>query len=163
MPLFVHLAPESAIKRIRRSGIRRLRKTPSGARALFAMPVTRNFYVSHQWLRELKRFHSGPIFGIYFRVPDDEPVLAGRFNQPHQPMTAAQAAALVTGEATPGFEVLLARAILPSEIHRIRALPQTIGWRYYPESHGRKPCPCVYCQRGEYGGRKIIAARDAIK
>jgi hypothetical protein len=60
MAMFVHLAPESRIALIRRTGIRRLRRAgvafPAG---VFAVPVTRNFYVSHQWLRELKRRNAG--------------------------------------------------------------------------------------------------------
>ena len=49
MPLFVHLAPESRLAQIRRNGINRLRRA-SGDRpaGVFAVPVTRNFYVSHQ-------------------------------------------------------------------------------------------------------------------
>src|SRR5262245_53459588 len=51
MAMFVHLAPESRIALIRRNGIRRLRRAvgnlPGG---VYAVPVTRNFYVSHQWL-----------------------------------------------------------------------------------------------------------------
>jgi phage-related protein len=44
-------------------------------RGVFAVPVTRNFYVSHQWLRELKRHNAGrTVAAIYFRVPDDEQV-----------------------------------------------------------------------------------------
>lgn len=60
MAMFVHLAPESRIALIRRNGIRRLRRAagefPGG---VFAVPVTRNFYISHQWLRELKRRNEG--------------------------------------------------------------------------------------------------------
>lgn len=54
--MFVHLAPESRIKLIQRNGIGRLRK-PRGVLpgGIFAVPVTRNFFISHQWLRELKR------------------------------------------------------------------------------------------------------------
>lgn len=94
MPMFVHLAPESRAELIRRNGIGRLRKAygvyPGG---IYAMPVTRNFYVSHQWLRELKRRGHGLMVGVYFRIPDDEAVWVGHYNQAHQVMTAAEAAA----------------------------------------------------------------------
>jgi hypothetical protein len=47
MAMFVHLAPESRVALIQRNGIRRLRRAsgdfPGG---VFAMPVTRNFYVA---------------------------------------------------------------------------------------------------------------------
>ena len=52
--MFVHLAPESRVALIRRNGISRLRNAwGDGPAGIFAVPVTRNFYLSHQWLREL--------------------------------------------------------------------------------------------------------------
>lgn len=157
MPMFVHLTPESCAKSIRRNGISRLRKSPSGERGLFAMPVTRNFYVSHQWLRELRRNHrGGPIVGVYFRIDDDETVSVGHYRQAHREMTAAEAASeIMSSESREGFEVIIHRKVAAAEIHRIRKLPQVLGWRYYPQSHGREPCDCRFCQRGEYGGKKI--------
>ena len=74
------------------------------------MPVTRNFYVSHQWLRELKRRGQGVITGIYFRIPDDETVWVGHYDQAHQSMTAAEAAATILAtEPSEGFEVIIPR------------------------------------------------------
>src|SRR5579871_465899 len=94
MTMFVHLAPESQVARIRRVGIGRLRKgvgeRPGG---VFAVPVTRSFFISHQWLRELKRRGQGAIAGVYFRIPDDESVWVGHYGQAHREMTAAGAAA----------------------------------------------------------------------
>jgi hypothetical protein len=154
MAMFVHLAPESKIKTICKTGIRALRR-PSGV-GVFAMAVTRNFFVSHQWLRELKRRNQGPIAGVYFRIPDDEMVWVGHYSQAHQQMTASQAVGLImTAEGREGYEVIVPRRIDSSEIHRVRRLPQVLGWRYYPGSHGKKPCGCPFCQRGEFGGRKL--------
>src|SRR5215470_2080907 len=96
MAVFVHLTSERSIKLIRRNGISRIRKQRDRPRGIYAMPVTRNFYVSHQWLRELKRRGGATIVGIYFRVPDVETVWVGHYNQAHQQMTAAQASALMT-------------------------------------------------------------------
>lgn len=156
MAMFVHLTPENRVKNIRRNGISRLRKFANGERGIFAMPVTRNFYVSHQWLRELKRRGSVPIAGIYFRVDDSEIVSIGHYNQSHQRMTAAEAvASIMSSESPEGFEVIIPRGIDASEIHRVRDLPQVVGWRYYPQSHGRKPCGCPFCQRGQFGARKL--------
>src|ERR1700753_4156853 len=95
MAMFVHLTPESRVKNIRRNGIARLRKFPGGDRGIFAMPVMRNFYVSHQWLRELKRRNAGPIVGVYFRIDDGQVVSIGHYNQAHQSMTASEALASV--------------------------------------------------------------------
>jgi hypothetical protein len=158
MAMFVHLAPEKYAATIRRSGISRLRKAGVPEPGVFATPVARNFFVSHQWLRELKRRGAGPIIGVYFRLPDEQLVWVAHYRQAHQRMTAAEAVALfMHGESLEGFEVIVPRKVTAGEIHRIRRLPQVIGWRYYPGAHGKKPCGCPFCQRGEYGGKKLRA------
>ena len=167
MAMFVHLAPESRSMLIRRNGIRRLRKPfgvcPGG---VFAVPVVRNFSVSHQWLRELKRRNAGPIVGIYFRIADDELVWVGHYNQNHKQLTAAQAVSeFDTAEDAQGWEVVIPRRIDASEVHRVRTLPQIVGWRFSPKSKGKKPfCPCKFCTRGEYGAQKLrdrLGSKDA--
>jgi hypothetical protein len=158
MTMFVHLAPESRAAQIRRNGISRLRKAmdsrPSG---IFAVPVTRNFYISHQWLRELKRRGHGAIAGVYFRIRDDEPVWVGHYGGVHRPMPALEAAAeFMSSDSREGWEVIIPRRIDAKEIHRIRRLPQVLGWRFYPGAKGKAPfCTCKFCTRGEYGARKL--------
>lgn len=154
--MFVHLTPEKNIRTMLRNGISRLRKQSDRPQGIFAMPVTRNFYVSHQWLRELKRRGQNVIVGVYFRVPDEEMVWVGHYNRSHQQMTAAEVAALITeSENGEGYEVIIPRSIEKDEIHRVRKLPQVIGWRYYPNAHGKRPCGCPFCQRGNYGARRL--------
>lgn len=158
MAMFVHLTPEKTAKAIVRNGISRIRKSQRHPSGIFAMPVTRNFYVSHQWLRELKRRGQGPIVGIYFRIADEEIVWVGHYNQPHESMTAARALALISDQRTPeGYQVIVPRRIGCSEIHRVRRLSQVLGWRYQPGAHGKKPCPCPICVGGNYGARRIRA------
>jgi hypothetical protein len=158
MPMFVHLAPESRVALIRRRGIARLSKPrgdiPGG---VFAVPVTRNFYVSHQWLRELKRWGKGTIAGVYFRIPDEEAVWVGHYSQSHRQMTAAEAAAeFMSAESREGWEVVIPRRIGATEIHRIRELPQVIGWRYFPAAKGSPPfCTCKFCVGGTYGAKRL--------
>ena len=157
MGLFLHLVPEASVARIRRNGITRMRR-PAGQlpKRIYATPVTRNFYASHQWLRELKRFHPGPLAGIYFRISDEQIVWVGHYGQNHQQLTAAQAVAMFSAAADPlGWEVLIPRRIMPEEIVRVRRLPQVIGWRFYPNAKGRVPCTCDFCIRGEYGAAKL--------
>jgi hypothetical protein len=160
MPMFVHLAPESRVALIRRNGIGRLRKgigeRPDG---LFAMPVTRNFYVSHQWLRELKRRGQGVVAGIYFRISDSESVWVGHYGQAHRKMTAAEATAeFMAAENREGWEVIIPRRVEAKAIHRVRSLPQVVGWRYSPGAKGKPPvCTCRYCTRGEYGSARLRA------
>jgi len=158
--MFVHLAPLARIELIRRNGIRRQRRPLGGSPGgVFAMPVTQNFYVSHQWLRELKRSHPGPLAGVYFRIPDVEQVWVGHYGQAHRWLSAAEAVAeFLSAEAREGWEVVIPRRISTAEIHRTRPLPQVIGWRYQPGAHGRKPCGCDFCQRGQYGARRLREA-----
>jgi hypothetical protein len=69
MPLLVHLAPKKNVGAIRRSGIKSRRRIDG---ATFAMPVLKNFIVTHQWMRELRRRGQRSFCGVYFRIPDDE-------------------------------------------------------------------------------------------
>jgi hypothetical protein len=158
MAMFVHLTSEAAVARTRRAGINCSRyKRPDAIRGVFAVPVTRNFFVSHQWLRELKRCGGGMVAGIYFRVPDEEVVWVGHYNQAHRSMSAAEAIAEFMGaENREGWEVIIPRRISAKEIHRVKLLPQTVGWKYFPEAKGKPPfCLCEYCTRGTYGARKL--------
>jgi hypothetical protein len=156
--MFVHLTPETRVTRIRRSGIRRLRTAGKGfPGGIFAVPVTHGFYISHQWLRELKRRNSGPLAGVYFRIRDDERVWVGHYHQGHRWMAASEAVSEFTSaDDAMDWEVVIPRRIEASEIHRIRRLPQVVGWRFSPESKGKPPfCTCKFCTRGEYGARRL--------
>lgn len=166
MAMLVHLAPESRVARIRRNGIAPLRKAQTaGPRGVFAVPVTRDFYASHQWLRELKRRKAGPMAGVYFRVPDDQQVWVGHYGQGHRWLSAAEAVAAFTAAEDPlGWEVVVPRRIEAGEIHRIRRLSQVIGWRFFPKAKGKPPfCTCKFCTRGDYGSaalRKRLGSPD---
>jgi hypothetical protein len=181
MPIFVHLTSQRNLASIRRGGIGAIKKRLR-PRGVYALPVTPNFQVSHQWLRELRRLGGGTILGIYFRIPDDEPVEIGHYDSLHLPTTAAEAVALMMsaekqdpnaarasdraskavrhGRKLPsspeGFEVIVPRVVAPSEIVRVKALPQVVGWRYRPGANGSPPCLCMCCERGSYGVNKLL-------
>jgi hypothetical protein len=157
MAMCVHLVPESRVTLIRRNGIRMRRASGAFPGGVFAVPVTRNFYVSHQWLRELKRRNKGPISGVYFRIPDDERVLVGHYNQRHRWTSASEAVGLfMSAEDAQGWEVVTPRRIESAEIHRTRTLRQVIGWRFSPTSKGNRPfCVCEFCVGGDYGARRL--------
>ncbi|HEX7897640.1 MAG TPA: hypothetical protein VF950_07755 [Planctomycetota bacterium] len=157
MAMFVHLAPEKRSKAILRSGLRLPPARRGWIRGVYAMPVTRNYFVSHQWLRELKRRGDRAFVAVHFRVPDDQVVHVGHYGQAHATVSAAEAVAVVlrAGNAE-GYEVVIPRAIRPAEIHALRAVRQVLGWRYYPGSHGKRPCGCPAClSRGEIKSRKL--------
>jgi hypothetical protein len=157
MALFVHIAAGSQSGRIRRAGISRVRRAGGGLPGgVFAVPVTPNFFLTQQWLRELKRRNAGPLVGVYFRIPDAERVWVGHYGRDHRWMSAAEAVALFTeGHELRGWEVVIPRPVGPRELHRVRRLPQAVGWRYLPGAHGQAPCGCDYCQRGQYGARRL--------
>src|SRR5262249_11895767 len=154
-------APEKQITAIRRSGIKPRRVGASALKGyehiVFAMPVTCDFYVSHQWLRELKRNGQRTIVGVYFRIPDEQQVMVGHYGQAHLEMTANDAVGLIFNlQNAEGYEVLVPRKIDPEEIHNIKPLPPVLGWRYHPKAKGTKPCGCPVCiGRGEIKSKRI--------
>ena len=163
MATFVHLAPEKSIKSIRRSGILPQLANRELPKGVFAMPVTPDFYVSHQWLRELKRSGQRTLEAVYFKIPDDETVWVGHYNSESIQVTAAEASGIVFEHESPeGYEVFIPRKISAKEVHRTKRLPQVVGWRYFPGAKGRKPCGCPVCQRrGEIKSQRIRRAYEA--
>jgi hypothetical protein len=161
LTLFVHIADERDAASIRRVGLTlpkvRYRRNGWG---IFALPVIDDFMLSHQWVRELARRGHRSAVGIYFRVPDDEPVHAGLFTEKRVETTAAAAATRLRIEKLLGYEVIIPRSIRPEEIHAIRSVPP-VGWRYFPAAKGAPPrCLCRYCMRGEAKSRRLRDRRD---
>jgi hypothetical protein len=85
MASFVHIADAKNQNLIARNGIR------AGRRGVFGAPVTRDFSVTHQWSRELKRRGARSLICGQFRVADDEVVSVGMYNREKISMTAAEA------------------------------------------------------------------------
>ncbi|HKU99138.1 MAG TPA: hypothetical protein VJR58_27845 [Vineibacter sp.] len=158
MALLVHIAPEKAVPAIRRAGIR----IPKWQHGVYAMPVLRNFFVSHQWIRELRRRGDRTLVGVYLRVPDDEAVRIGHYGGSPETVTAAAAVRAIMLAADPlGLQIIVPRKIVVKDIHAIRRLPQLVGWRYFPGAHGKRPCGCPACQ--PRGGIKTRKLRDAFE
>ena len=156
MAQFIHLTDERLLKRLEKSGIR-LTTWGAEIRCVYATPVLKDFQVSHQWLRELKNKGIRTIGAVQFRIPDEEEVLVGRFNEEPLTVTAAQAVKVFMAHSTGlGLQVLVLRRVDPREITRCYVPPQIIGWRYHPDAHGKPPfCGCDYCQRGMIKSRKM--------
>lgn len=153
MPLLVHIASEKDIGSIRRAGIR-----PGKQRdGVYAMPVLKNYIVSHQWLRELKSTGVRTLCAVHFRVPDSESVLMGHYSKEQVRVSAAEAAGAIMHADDPlGMQIVIPRAVAPKEIHAIRSVPQVVGWRYYPGAHAARACGCPYCQwSGKIKSRKL--------
>ena len=162
MAQFIHLTDERLLKRLEKSGIR-MTNWGKKVRCVYATPVLPNFQVSHQWLRELKNKGVRTIGAIQFRIPDEEEVLVGRYNEEPLVVTAAKSVKVFMKHSSGlGLQVLILRRIEPKEITRSYVPTQIIGWRYHPDAHGKPPfCGCEYCQRGLIKNRKIREKYEA--
>ncbi len=154
MATFVHLAPESALSAIRRNGISTARFTlgTDRVKGVFCFPVQPDFFFTHQWLRELRRRSREKLCGVYFRLPDLEPLRVGHYLGPHEIMTAAEAAKRLRADFRLGMEAIVLRRVGRDEIVRIKHLPQLIGWRLFPEAKGMRP---LWPAAGSFGAAKI--------
>jgi hypothetical protein len=160
--IFVHIGDARLQQSFRRTGIRLPPARTGRPRGVFVMPVLKDHFVSHQWLRELKRRGMRTLVGVYVRVPDREPVLVGHYRIAHTAMSAARAARLIMDAPDPrGYEVIIPRKVDAKEIHAVRGVPQVVGWRYYPEAKGRKPCGCPACARGDIKAKRLREAYEA--
>jgi hypothetical protein len=120
------------------------------------MPVLASYTLTHQWARELQRWHPGPLVTVYFRVPDQEPVTVGHYGAEPLAVNVSEAVAVVRDQPDPrGYEVFVPRSIAAAEVRRVRNIRPDIGWRYHPKAHGQRPCPCPYCSRGMYGAADL--------
>jgi hypothetical protein len=164
MPQFIHLADERMVSLICKNGITAAKIHGRDQKGVFATPVTPNHYLSHQWLRELKRRGIRTISAVQFHIADDAEILIGRYNKDHITATAAQAVKIFMEHETGlGLEVIIPESIPAKSITRTYTPKQISGWRYYPESHAddRKPCGCPYCQRGQINNRSLREAYEA--
>jgi hypothetical protein len=73
MPTLVHLADERASNKILIGGV----KAGKNGKGIYCMPVLQNFFITHQWLRELKRSGAKTFIGVYFKLDSSEMVYAG--------------------------------------------------------------------------------------
>ncbi|WP_211716236.1 hypothetical protein [Nocardiopsis sp. MG754419] len=130
MALFVHLTPRPNITRVQRSGVR-----PSNGhgdvRGVFCFPLLPSYSVTHQWFGALGPHH-GPhgLVAVDVRLPDDEPVTVGHFDdRDARRVTAAEAVRVVRELEDPGgWEVVVPRPVLRGEVQRIREVRWTTGY-----------------------------------
>lgn len=161
MAQFIHLLDENDAGRVKRGGIRIVKSKWRKLNGVFLFPVTENFVVTHQWMRELRRRRGQALLAARIRIDDAEPVLLGKYNEGHVQVRAAQAIGIVREHLDPvGLEVILPRSVKAKEIESFYRPPKVVGWRYYPAARGRRPCGCPYCQKGEPFGRRIREAYE---
>jgi hypothetical protein len=126
------------------------------------MPTLPDYFVTHQWLRELKRRGQKTIVAVDFRLGSDEPAWFGHYGGPHAEVTVGRAIGMLmaTGDAR-GFEVIVPRKIRSDEIFRVRTPRQMVGWRYQPDAHRKLLCPCRVClPKGTIKSRRLRRRLD---
>ncbi len=125
-------------------------------RFVYFMPISADYGVSYQWGRELRRWGVKNFAAAHFRLPDNELVWVGKYNEEHVQLPLAEAIGqFLKAEEPMGYEFYVERKVTNKEIVRVRPLPHPIGWRYFPNAKGRKPCFCPACiAPGEYGSSK---------
>lgn len=159
MPMMVHLTSARNVQHIRRTGIHK------DGPGVYCMPVLQDYYLSHQWLRELRRWMPGPLMAVYFRLDDEEMVTCGPYWQAHRTLSVVEAVRLFRQHDEPmqGWEIVVPRSITPNEIHKIRAISQVLGWRYSPGARSRPWCNCLACvSRGEFNASKKRERRHVL-
>jgi hypothetical protein len=71
-------------------------------------------------MREVQRIRNFPKLAVRVRIPDDESVYIGKFNEEHVAVSAAEAIAIAREHQDPwGLEVIVSRAISPAEVIKI--------------------------------------------
>ena len=158
MAIFVHIFAEEDKFNILRNGIKVVKTKWREIDGVFVSPVTEDYSQTHQWLREVQRVRNVPKLAVRVRIPDDELVYIGKYNEEHLRVRAAEAIAIARKHEEPaGLEVIVPRAITADEVLKTYRPPKMAGWRYHPNAKGTKPCGCPYCQRGEPGAKKLRA------
>jgi hypothetical protein len=152
MTQLVHITGEEMGKKIARVGINK----GYGNGFVYFMPVSKNYYMSHQWARELKRSGIKCFSAIYFKIPDETMVWHGHYNQKHENERLSIALGKYLKEPDQlGYEFYVVGRIDVKCITKVVPINNILGWRYYPGAHDRKPCGCPAClSRGEYGSSR---------
>ena len=149
--MLVHLAPAPLARRIERAGLRggprRFQvdgETIEVERAVFAAPHLDDFWHTHQWLRELRRWRRDELVAVDFRLGSEEPVLFGPDWRAHVRCTLGEA--IGRARAAPmGAEIVIPRDVLPGELVRVRRVRQDVGWIEKPPPHAPRGCVCQMC------------------
>jgi hypothetical protein len=148
MTRLVHITTAGSASRIARGGTRP---------GLYAMAVLPSFTLTHQWVRETRRFQPGVLVAVDLSVPSSLPVTVGHYGRERSPLPASEAAGLLRSLDDPrGYEIVVPVALPASAVVRVRSVPQGVGWRYVPGAHGRRPCACPVCLLpGTYGAGRV--------
>lgn len=156
MATFIHIADERKRLKIKQNGIK---KSKYGDRkGIYCFPVLKDFMLTHQWARELRKTGIKNFICVQFKIDDKQMVEIGKYNKDKLLLPANEAINEIMNHNDPeGLEIKVLEKVLPSQIQRIYPAPRITGWRYYPKAKGKKPfCTCRYCNRGEIKASRFI-------
>jgi len=108
------------------------------------MPQLRDFSLSHQWLRELRRWHDERMVAVNFRLPSVEPVWVGRYNESHVLLPLGEAIKRLASSPL-GQELIVPRSVGRRQIAGVRDVTQLVGWTETPDKEKRFDCLCPAC------------------
>lgn len=147
MATFVHLTPARGVQQVLQGGIRASQARHDLPRGVLCQPVLAHFYATHQWIGEARAYGDPRIFGVYFRIPDDEAVMVGHFGEPHARMAAASASEIITNFDDPlAYEIVVQRDIGLKDILQTQEIGALIGWWYDAKTETRRLCACAVCR-----------------
>ena len=106
---------------------------------VYAMPVSTNYVISHQWIAEISRcYRHQPVSAVYFELPDEYPVYFGHFAGVKTKATAVEACGYFYQKIHSedintliGFEVLIPCDFL-GNIKKVKHHLKRTGWRLDP-------------------------------
>lgn len=156
MPSLIHITRTENVPKIARGGI----KPGKHNQVVYFMPLGSGHYISHQWARELKRFGGRNFSAIHFKLPGTAMVWYGHYHKKHARLPLGKALQYFREiENQLGYEFFIEQKIESSCISRIESIAKPMGWRFFPEAHGRRPCYCPACAcRGEFGQAQGVKA-----
>lgn len=166
MPILTHLTSAKREGSIRRAKIKPVSPGYGTPRGVFCMPLLLDYFLSHQWLRESKRRGQRTIVAVDFRLPSGETAWIGHYNRPHDETSVGRAIGMLMAlEDARGFELIVPRPIRREELLRVRTPRQVLGWRYFPDAHGRRPtCACRVClPKGSIKSRRLRRRLDPTR
>jgi hypothetical protein len=153
MARLVHLTRASSLRSIANAGVRGVRvhvelanRVPTVLeRGVFVMPLLPDFATTHQWLRELRRWHGERMAAVHLRLPNDQVVHVGPYAKRHRTLALGAAVRWVIDHPL-GAEIIVPRSIAKREIVAIRELPQLVGWKETPAGAPSFVCFCSACE-----------------
>ena len=153
MAKFVAIKTIKRAQKIERSGRMKAHKSPVRfetddpilkfilwKKVIFAMPVSTNYVLSHQWIAEMSRWYRHvPVSAVYFEIPDDWEVYYGHFAAAKQTATAAEVCGYFYDKiqaddisSLAGFEVQIPCDFVDN-ISRVKHRVKRVGWRRDPK------------------------------